>query len=158
VKRIGPPRVAGTGVFLTANTDQAPLVLQRHLTHNKVLQKEVILLAVITDEVPEVSEARRFNVEALSLGFHRVQAHYGFMERPNVAEIIAHCREWGMEAPVDDITYYLGRMRLVPTGPAPMMRWRKRLFSVMARTAGSAPEFFSIPPNRVVELGARIEF
>jgi len=158
VERIGPPRVPGTGVFLTANTEQAPLVLQRHLTHNKVLHREVILLAVVTDEVPEVDEDRRLKVEELPHGFYRVRAHYGFMERPDVREIIARCRERGLEAPPNDTTYYLGRMRLVPTGPAPMMRWRKRLFGLMARTAGSAPDFFSIPPNRVVELGARIEF
>ena len=158
VERIGPPRVAGTGVFLTANTEQAPLVLQRHLTYNKVLPREVILLAVVIDEVPEVDEDRRLKVEELSLGFYRVRAHYGFMERPDVREIIARCRERGLQAPPNDTTYYLGRMRLVPTGPAPMMRWRKRLFGLMARTASSAPDFFNIPPNRVVELGARVEF
>jgi K+ transporter len=38
------------------------------------------------------------------------------------------------------------------------MRWPKRLFGVMARHASSAPDFFSIPPDRVVELGAHIEF
>ena len=91
-------------------------------------------------------------------GLYRVRAHYGFMERPNVQEIIARCRRLGLEAPPDDTTYYLGRMRLLPTGPAPMMRWRKRLFGLMARHASSVPDFFSIPPDRVVELGARIEF
>jgi len=38
------------------------------------------------------------------------------------------------------------------------MRWRKRLFSFMARNASAATDFFNIPPNRVVELGARLEF
>jgi KUP system potassium uptake protein len=158
VERIKPIRVAGTGVFLTANAGRVPLVLQRHLTYNKVLQREVILLAVVTDEVPEVEEARRLRLEALPQGLYRVRAHYGFMERPNVREIIARCRGLGLEAPTDDTTYYLGRMRLMPTGPAPMMRWRKRLFGLMARHASSVPDFFSIPPDRVVELGARIEF
>ena len=64
----------------------------------------------------------------------------------------------GSSGPSNDTTYYFGRMRLVPTGPAPMMRWRKRLFVLMARPAGSAPDFFSVPLNRVVELGARVEF
>jgi len=32
------------------------------------------------------------------------------------------------------------------------------LFSLMARNAGSVPDFFRIPPDRVVELGTRIEF
>jgi KUP system potassium uptake protein len=158
VERLKPPRVAGTGVFLTANPEQVPLVLQRHLTYNKVLQREVILLAVVTHEVPEVDEAKRLRLDALSQGLYRVRAHYGFMERPDVRQIIARCHDMGLEAPTDDTTYYLGRMRLMPTGPAPMMRWRKRLFVFMARTASSVPDFFSIPPDRVVELGARIEF
>jgi KUP system potassium uptake protein len=158
VERIKPPRVEGTGVFLTELAERVPLVVQRHLTYNKVLQREVVLLAVVTEEVPEVDEARRLTLEALPQGIYRVRAHYGFMERPNVREIIARCREQGLQAPTDDTTYYLGRMRLMPTGRAPMMRWRKRLFGLMARTAGSAPDFFSIPPDRVVELGARIEF
>ena len=158
VERLKPARVAGTGVFLTAHTERIPLVLQRHLTYNKVLQREVILLSVLTDEVPEVEEAGRLRLEALPQGLYRVRARYGFMERPNVQEIIARCRRLGLEAPTDDTTYYLGRMRLMPTGPAPMMRWRKRLFALMARHASSVPDFFSIPSDRVVEVGARIEF
>jgi KUP system potassium uptake protein len=158
VERMKPPRVAGTGVFLTAHVERVPLVLQRHLTYNKVLQEEVILLAIVTEEVPEVEEAGRLRLEALPQGLYRVRAHYGFMERPNVQEIIARCRDQGLMAPTDDTTYYLGRMRLMPAGPAPMMRWRKRLFGFMARHASSVPDFFSIPPDRVVELGARIEF
>jgi KUP system potassium uptake protein len=158
VERIKPPRVAGTGVFLTAHTERVPLVLQRHLTYNKVLQREVVLLAVVTEEVPEVDEAKRLRLEPLPEGLYRVRAHYGFMERPDVQEIIARGRGLGLQAPADDTTYYLGRMRLIPTGPAPMMRWRKRLFGFMARQASSLPDFFRIPPDRVVELGARIEF
>ena len=80
------------------------------------------------------------------------------MERPDVRELVARCRDHGLEAPEEDTTYYLGRMRIMPTGPAPMMGWRKRLFSLMARNSSSLPDFFRIPPDRVVELGARIEF
>jgi KUP system potassium uptake protein len=149
---------AGTGVFLTAHIERVPLVLQRHLTYNKVLQQEVILLAVVTDEVPEVEETGRLRLETLPQDLYRVRAHYGFMERPDVREIIARCRDLGLKAPTDDTAYYLGRMRLMPTGPTPMMRWRKRLFGLLARTASWVPDFFSIPPDRVVELGARIGF
>jgi len=80
------------------------------------------------------------------------------MERADVEEILVHCRAHGIRAPDDDTTYYLGRMRLLPTGPARMMRWRKRLFGLMSRNASSAADFFRIPPDRVVEMGARVEF
>ncbi len=153
-----PPRVPGTAVFLTTHNEGAPLVLQHHLRHNKALQEEVILLAIVTEDVPEVDDGERVEVEALPSGLYRVRARYGFMERADVEEILVHCRAHGIRAPDDDTTYYLGRMRLLPTGPARMMRWRKRLFGLMSRNASSAADFFRIPPDRVVEMGARVEF
>ena len=158
VERQSPPRVPGTAVFLTTHVEGAPLVLQRHVKYNRVLHEELILLAVMTEDVPAVDEAERVTVEPLSLGFYRVRAHYGFMERPDVDEILAHCRRAGLRVTPEESVFYLGRMRLLPTGASPMMRWRKRLFGLMARNAGSAADFFRLPPDRVVELGALIEF
>jgi KUP system potassium uptake protein len=158
MNRLNPPRVPGTAVFLTTHIEGAPLVLQYHLRHNKALQEEVVLLAIVTEEVPEVREGQRIKIEALPLGLSRVWAHYGFMERADVHDILVHCRAAGIRALDDDTTYYLGRLRLLPTGPAPMMRWRKRLYGLMARNASSAADFFRIPPDRVVEMGARVEF
>jgi len=158
VERAKPPRVHGTAIFLTPDVDGAPLVLQRHLRYNKVLHEEVILLSILTEEIPEVEHDKRVTTEALPQGFHRVRAYYGFMERPDVQEIVAICRDFGLKAEPEETTYYLGRAELLSTGPAPMMRWRKWLFSLMSRNASAATDFFNIPPNRVVELGARIEF
>jgi KUP system potassium uptake protein len=133
-------------------------VLQLHLRHNKALHDEVILLAIMTEQVPEVEEGERVKVEDLTLGLYRVWARYGFMERADVERILVHCRAAGIRAEENETTYYLGRMRLLPTGRSRMMRWRKRLFSLMSRNASSAADFFSLPPDRVVELGARVEF
>jgi len=158
VERTRPPRVSGTAVFLTAGLEGAPLVLIRHLRLNKALHEEIVLLSILTEEVPEICEDGRIEVERLPNGFHRVKASYGFMEQPNVQEIIALGSGLGMRAKPEDTTYYLGRPQLLPTGAGRMMRWRKRLFAFMQRNAGSAADFFGLPPNRVVELGARIEF
>ena len=80
------------------------------------------------------------------------------MERPDVQEILTICRRRGIRAEAEDTTYYPGREQLLPSGQAPMMRWRKRLFSFMARNANAATDCFNIPPDRAVEFGARIEF
>jgi len=158
VERTKPPRVRGTAVFLSHDVNGAPLVLQRHLRYNKALHEQIILLSIITHEVPEVEHGKRVIIEALPQGFHRVRAYYGFMERPDVREIVALCGDLGIRGEAAETTYYVDSARLLPTGPAPMMRWRKRLFSFMARNASAATDFFNIPPNRVVELGARLEF
>jgi KUP system potassium uptake protein len=158
VERRKPPRVTGTAVFMTSENEGAPVVLLHHFKHNKVLHRQVVLLSVESAEVPEVDDDDRVRVEPLSEGFYRVTATYGFMESPDVKEILAYCRDAGIHARPTETTYYLGRERLVLTGKAKMARWRKKIFAFMARNARSATEFFGIPPNRVVELGAQIEF
>ena len=158
VKRRQPPRVPGTAVFMTSDESGAPVVLLHHLKHNKVLHDQVILLSVVTDDVPEVASDVRVNVEPLGEGFYRVIARYGFMQQPNVPSIFPQCAPLGVKLRPNDTSYFLGREQLIPTGRSQMPRWRKKLFVIMSRNAQSATQFFGLPPNRVVELGAQIEF
>ena len=173
VARRKPQRVPGTAVFMTSSNDGVPVVLLHHLKHNKVLHEQVILMSIVTSEVPEVKDAERVEVEKLEHGFSRITARYGFMESPNVPEILQWARGHGIRAKPTDTTFYLGRERIIisdgeqkpGTRRAPddvtvprMAKWRKKLFVVMSRNARSATEFFESPPNRVVELGAQVEF
>jgi KUP system potassium uptake protein len=152
-----PKRVPGTAVFLTAHTEGTPEILLHHLRHNKVLHDEVVFLSLTADEIPEVPESERVVVEPLRDGFHRVIARYGFMETPDVRALIARCCADVLRGNADDVSYYLGRPQLLPTGPSQMAKWRKNLFAFMARNARSATQFFNIPRDRVVELGMQIE-
>jgi KUP system potassium uptake protein len=162
IARKNPQRVPGTAVFMTGNIGNVPPVLLHHLKHNKVLHERVVLVSILTEEIPAVPEEERVTVRSLSSGFHQVVARYGFMESPNVPallESLATREGAGPKltfAPMET-TYYLGRETLLPDGPSPMATWRKRLFIVMARNAQTASSFFRLPPNRVVEMGAQIQ-
>jgi KUP system potassium uptake protein len=156
--RRSPPRVPGTAVFLTSDAEGAPVVLLHHLKHNKALHAQVVLLSVVAVEVPDVEDTERVRVTALPHGFFRVVARYGFMETPNVPHVLSLCEPRGLQTKLMETSYYLGHERLIPTGTSPMARWRKKLFVFMSRNAQSAANFFGLPPNRVVELGAQIEF
>jgi KUP system potassium uptake protein len=158
IGRNPPVRVKGTAVFMTSTPEGVPVVLLHHLKHNKMLHDTVILLSVQTRGIPEVGRDHRLTFEPMGQGFFRVIANYGFMQSPNVPEVLAEAAARGVAVPPMDTSYYLGRERLVLTGRAKMSRWRKTLFALMSRNARSATEFFQIPPNRVVELGAQIEF
>ena len=184
VERRKPPRVTGTAVFMTSSAEGVPVVLLHHLKHNKVLHEQVVLMSILTEEFPEVEDDTRVSVERLEQGFYRVTARYGFMETPDVPEVLSIAKAQGLRARAMDTTFYLGRERIIiadrqrrgkepsprpgvrrapaPSDGAPrpmrLARWRKRLFVVMSRNARSATEFFGIPPNRVVELGAQVEF
>jgi KUP system potassium uptake protein len=151
-------RVPGVAVFMTREPQGAPVVLLHHLKHNKVLHEQVVLLSILSEEVPEIPDAERITIERLSQGFYRITARYGFMESTDVPAILARAREAGIDNKPLDTTYYLGRELLIPTGNAPLWSWRKKLFVFMSRNSRSATAFYGIPPNRVVELGAQIEF
>jgi KUP system potassium uptake protein len=151
-------RVPGTAVFMTSAPTGVPVVLLHHLKHNQVLHEEVILLSVRSAEVPDVDDADQVRVESLGHGFFRVVATFGFLERPNVPAVLAMARASGIVAAPMKTSYFVGRERLLPHGESGMVRWRKTLFVVMSRNARSATDYFSIPPNRVVELGAQVEF
>ena len=157
-KRFRPARVPGTAVFLTSESKDAPLVLLHHLKHNKVLHENVVLLSIVSAQVPEVPITDRVEVTAFPHNFGRIKAKYGFMQTPNVPEILSLAAERGIVAKPTETTYYLGRENLIPTGTKPLAHWRKQLFIFMSRNARPATEFFGIPPNRVVELGAQMEF
>ena len=174
VGRRQPPRVPGTAVILTPDNGGAPPVLLHHLKHNKVLHDKVILMSVVTEEIPAVDEDERVQCEVLGQGFYKVIAHYGFMESPDVPAALSLLSRPGLDGnPVAikpmETSFYLGRETLIvsrntpPTAPVPeaigrMSMWRKRLFALMTRNARSATTFFGLPPNRVVELGAQIQF
>lgn len=151
-------RVPGLAVFMTREPEGAPVVLLHHLKHNKVLHEQVVLLSILSEEVPEIPNAERIKIEKLSQGFYRITARYGFMESTDVPGILARAREAGLDSKPLDTTYYLGREQLIPTGTTPLWKWRKKLFVFMSRNSRSATAFYGIPPNRVVELGAQIEF
>jgi len=157
IGRKAPTRVPGTAVFMTSDNTGAPVVLMHHLKHNKALHERVILLSVNTAKTPDVSDDSRVTVTPRDHGFYRVTATFGFMEQPSVPEVLRLCEAHGLNVRLGTTSFYLGSERLIPTGREKLARWRKKLFIVMSRNAQSATEYFQIPPNRVVELGAQIE-
>jgi KUP system potassium uptake protein len=153
-----PHRVDGTAVFMTSNPGGVPPVLLHHFKHNRVLHEQVLILSIATHHVPEVARSELVQeIKDLGHGFHQIRARYGFMQTPNVIELMDLCAEKGLETRNTSTSYFLGRETLVITGKKGMARWRKMLFAFMSRNARPANAFFQIPPNRVVELGAQIE-
>jgi KUP system potassium uptake protein len=155
---IKPQRVKGTAVFMTSNPKGVPPVLLHHFKHNKVLHEQVILLSIVTEHVPEVPMTGRIlETNDLGYGFWQVSASYGFMQTPNVLEVLDQCAARGLVTSKSDTSFFLGRETLILTHKRGLALWRKGLFSFLSRNARPANAFFQIPPNRVVELGTQIE-
>ena len=143
------------------------------MKHNKVLHEQVILMSVKTEDVPFVSDEDRMEFQDLGQKFYAVTARYGFMDMPDVPSVLRGLQAHGVSVRPMETTFYLGRETLIaskdprvprpePAGgldlPPGLALWRKRLFILMSRNAQSATTFFNLPPNRVVEMGAQIQF
>ncbi len=151
-------RVPGTAVFLTSAPDATPHALLHSLKHYKVMHEQNVFLTVEFRDVPWVPPEERIECKSLGNKCWAVIARYGFMDQPNVPLALELCGPYGLQVDPMEVSYFLSREKVVPVEQGPgMSLWRDRLFAAMARNAGSVTDFFEIPTNRVVELGAQVE-
>ncbi|MFO1057753.1 MAG: potassium transporter Kup [Dongiaceae bacterium] len=160
IARLGRQRLArvpGTAIFLTGNVGLVPNALLHNLKHNKVLHERVVIMTVRTEDIPRVAEAQRLEVAHLDGNFHTIVVHYGFQQDPDVPAALASCAAQGMSFNLMDTSFFVGREKIVGSDRWRLGRWRTQLFIFLSNTMLDATEFFSIPTNRVVELGGQIE-
>jgi KUP system potassium uptake protein len=152
-----PTRVPGTAVFLVSEQGITPNALLHNLKHNKVLHETNLFVTVAHHEVPWIAFDKRSEMEPLGHGCWQVTLHFGFKNEPDVPEALAllHNRSF----PLNDMetSYFLSRDIVIPTLGSGMAPWREKLFAGMHRNASAAADYLSLPTNRVVELGSKLE-
>jgi KUP system potassium uptake protein len=153
-------RLPGTAVFLASSPNGVPLALTQFVKHNHVLHQRVVLVTVLIEESPRISEEDRAEIVEIIPGITRVILHYGFMQYPTIYEgLILACRQGKLPGiDLTDITYYIGRETIIPREDVPgMWLWRESLFAFLQRNAERSAAFFGVPTKQVVEFGTEIE-
>jgi KUP system potassium uptake protein len=151
------PRVPGTAIFMSRSRAGIPITLLHNLKHNKVVHQNVVLLNIEVEETARGFDANnRFEWEELGSGVFRLIVHVGFIEDPNLPELLSQVKGPISFSPMTT-SYFLGRETLIATNAPGMALWRDELFVWMSRNASSASQYFALPPNQVIELGAQIE-
>ena len=151
-----PVRVPGTAIFLTSDPEVAPSSLMHNLKHNKVLHERIMILTVRTLDAPRVPTAKRFTIEKLSDDFTSIVLYYGYMEIPRMPAALATLRKAGLKFDIMTTSFFLGRRTLKAAPNSFMPKWQDMLFIALSKQAATATDFFSIPSDRVVELGAQV--
>jgi KUP system potassium uptake protein len=131
--------------------------LLQNLKHNKVLHRSVLLVHVVTENIPYVAREERLTIKQLGQGFWHVEAHFGFAETPNVPRALrlAHFSEIDLDP--EKVSFFIGRANIKSTARPGMARWRERLYIALLRMATRPSDFFRIPADRAIELGAEID-
>jgi KUP system potassium uptake protein len=152
-------RVRGTAVFMAGNPTGTPLVLLHHVKANKVLHDTVVLLSVITEEVPTVAPDERLEVREIGSGHGvwRVIARCGYMESPDVAQLMEQVRAAGVPVKLNEATYYFNREMVITGGDTRMWHWQKRLYSLLSRNARPVRDYYRLPPMQIIEVGLPIQ-
>ncbi|MGA3115829.1 MAG: KUP/HAK/KT family potassium transporter [Syntrophobacteraceae bacterium] len=151
-------RLPGTGVFLSGFQREVPPMLLRYVNQTRAMYEKLVILSVLTTDDPEVADSERIEIERLGHGVCRISARYGFMESPDIPQIMSLARAKGLDINLDEVTYYLGRISLVRDNKRTMPRWRRFLFTFMFRNALGGSSYLNIPPSKVMEIGIQMQY
>jgi KUP system potassium uptake protein len=150
-------RVPGSAVFMVATPKGTPLALLHHLKANKCLQQTVVLLTILTEEVPGVPDEDRMTLEHLGEGVWRAIGRYGYMESPDVAKIMERVRRQGVNINLAATTFYFNREMILTGGDARMFQWQKSLYAFMSRNASPIKDYYRILPTQIIEIGLPVQ-
>ncbi len=151
-----PHRVPGTAIFLTGNPEGAPTALLHNLKHNKIIHERNIILTIRTEQMPRVGPEQRATIAELSPSFQQITMTFGYMETPNILKGIAACRKLGLTFDIMSTSFFMSRRSLKASPHSGMPVWQDKVFIALAGSADSATDYFHIPAERVVEIGAQV--
>jgi KUP system potassium uptake protein len=157
LKRDPPVRVPGTSIFLDAKASGIPRALLNNIKFNRVMHERVVLLTVVIREQPRIPLSKRLTVTQVCEGIVRVVAQIGFMEKPNMTEILREAEDHGVPYDPEVTTFFLSREELLPGQRSDLPPLRRKAFMQMARSAQVIADYYGLPPTRVVEIGTRLE-
>lgn len=152
-----PTRVPGTAVFLRGESDGVPHAMLHNLLHNKVVHERILFLTVINTDIPTVPRAERIRIEPLGHSCYQITVRYGFNDQRDIPRALQECCSEEFQFEMMETSFFIARQTVIPTRNGAMAIWRERLFAAMSRNARDAADYYGIPSNRVIELGAQVE-
>lgn len=151
------PRVHGTAVFLTRASWGIPPVMAWHVRQNRALHERIIILRVQTASVPWIASSDRLRIEEVAPQFWRAEVQVGFMEHPNIPDLLVMINALGVPVDPSDTTYYVGHATVTRRDDGSgLPAWQGRIFAFMERNAVHVSDFFSLPSDQVVEIGRQV--
>lgn len=150
-------RVGGAGVFMVGSPTGTPIALLHHVKANRCLHQIVVLLSIVTEEVPTVPEAERLTLKELGEGIWRAIGRYGYMESPDVGALMEQVRNRGVAINPTAATYFFNREMIISGGNAKMWEWQKSLYSFLSRNARPAKDYYRITPSQIIEIGLPLQ-
>ncbi|WP_185002688.1 MULTISPECIES: potassium transporter Kup [unclassified Curtobacterium] len=159
------PRVPGVAVFPHPNKETTPLALRANVEHNHVVHRTVLIVSVLTANVPHVPHAKAFFRDDLGYeddGIDHITVKFGFSDDQDLPKALhAACLAEVLDIDPEEVlraSYFISRGALRPMpGNRGMVAWRKKLFVGLAHNAADPAARFGLPAQRTVTMGSDVE-
>lgn len=149
-------RSEGTGVFMSRDLTATPLSLINSVEHLKTAHKNLIFVSVKITSKPKIL-GQRYELKECEHGCYQLLIYFGYLEKPDVSAVFDMIKEINPIFDKDKASFFIGRENIFATELPGMALWREKLFSFVFRNELPATQYFELPKNRVVEVGAQVE-
>lgn len=150
-------RVGGAGVFMVGSPTGTPIALLHHVKANRCLHQTVVLLSIVTEDVPSVPLSEQLTLHEIGEGIWRAVGHYGYMQSPDVGALMEKVREHGVAINPTAAIYFFNREMIITGGNAKMWEWQKSLYGFLSRNARPAKDYYRITPSQIIEIGLPLQ-
>lgn len=150
-------RVGGAAVFMVGSPTGTPIALLHHVKSNRVLHQTVVLLSIMTEEVPAVETKEQLTLTEVGEGIWRAVGRYGYMQSPDVGALMEQLKARGVSINPTAATYFFNREMIITGGNAKMWEWQKSLYSFLSRNARPAKDYYQITPSQIIEIGLPLQ-
>lgn len=150
-------RVPGAAIFMVGSPQGTPVALLHHVKANRCLHETVILLSIVTEDIPVVPEGGRLQLREIGAGIWRANGHYGYMQSPDVSALVEQIKAFGLKFNTQGATYFFNREMILHGGNSGMWEWEKGFYGFLTRNARPAKDYYQIPPSQIIEIGLALQ-
>ena len=150
-------RVGGSAVFMVGSPQGTPIALLHHVKSNRSLHQTVVLLSIMTEEVPTIPSTEQLTLTDIGEGIWRAVGRYGYMQSPNVGELMDRIKALHVPINPQATTYFFNREMIISGGNAKMWEWQKSLYAFLSRNARPAKDYYQITPSQIIEIGLPLQ-
>lgn len=147
-------RTPGVAVYPTIE-EGMPIALAQRIALVHAINEVTVILHLQTADTPHVDDSSRVRIASGQV--IDVTATYGYMERPDIPDVINRIHVVHPEVDPDTCIFVFHTMN-VETGERNLIkRIPAEMFAIMQRNATDPQHYFGLPADRVLEFGRLIE-